>query len=153
MSVDLTALERALIDRFQHGLPLVERPFAAMAEALGSDEESVLAALRRMAALGVLSRVGAVVGANDGRAGTLAAMAVPPERLEAVAAEVSAMPEVNHNYAREHQFNLWFVANAADRPALDHTLARIRSQTGYDVLDLPLVEAYHIDLGFPVSWR
>ena len=42
-------------------------------------------------------------------------MAVPPARLEAVAARVSAEPAVNHNYEREHDLNLWFVVAAPDR--------------------------------------
>jgi DNA-binding Lrp family transcriptional regulator len=78
-------------------------------------------------------------------------MEVPAERLEAVAAVVSSFPEVNHNYEREHRLNLWFVAAAADVAALDATLARITRLTGINVLKLPLVEEYHIDLGFPLE--
>ena len=78
-------------------------------------------------------------------------MEVPAERLEAVAAVVSAFPGVNHNYEREHLLNLWFVATAADDAALDAMLARITRLTGIAVLKLPLLEEYHIDLGFPLD--
>jgi DNA-binding Lrp family transcriptional regulator len=64
---------------------------------------------------------------------------------------VSAFPSVNHNYEREHRLNLWFVAAAANDAALDATLARIRKLTGIEVLKLPLLEEYHIDLGFPLE--
>jgi len=73
---------------------------------------------------------------------------VPPERLEAVAAFVSAQPEVTHNYERDHPINLWFVITAADRAAVAAALARIRRHCGLKVLDLPMVRAFHIDLGF-----
>jgi hypothetical protein len=84
-------------------------------------------------------------------ASTLAAMRVPAAELEQVAAVVNGFPEVNHNYEREHRYNLWFVVTAADQAALAETLARIEQQTGHDVLSLPLVRDYHIDLGFRMS--
>jgi hypothetical protein len=79
-------------------------------------------------------------------------MAVPPERLESVAALVGAYPEVNHNYEREHRFNLWFVVAAPSRERLDAVLTEIKERTGLDVLDLPLRDAFHIDLGFRLEW-
>jgi siroheme decarboxylase len=79
-------------------------------------------------------------------------MAVPPGRLAEVAELVSRFPEVNHNYEREHRFNLWFVLTARDRSRLDAVLAAIAAATGLPVLDLPMLEEYHIDLGFPIRW-
>jgi len=86
-------------------------------------------------------------------ASTLAAMAVPPGRLDQVAELVNGFPEVNHNDEREHRFNLWFVLTASDRACLDQVLAAISAATGLTVLDLPMLEEYHIDLGFPLRWR
>jgi hypothetical protein len=79
---------------------------------------------------------------------TLAAMAVPPEELETVAAIVNGYTEVNHNYEREHRLNLWFVATAPDVAHLTAVLDEIAGRCGYEVLSFPLVEDYHIDLGF-----
>ena len=146
----LSALEAALLDRFQRGFPLTPRPYAEIARALSAREEDVLAALGRLAARGVLSRVGAVVRPNSVGYSTLAAMAVPEDRLEEVAALVSAYDEVNHNYEREHELNLWFVVTAADVGRLRSVLAEIATRTGLEVLDLPLEESFHIDLGFPL---
>ncbi len=97
---------------------------------------------------GAVSRVGAVFRPGAIGASTLATMAVPPGRLDCVATLVSRFPEVNHNYEREHEFNLWFVAAAQDDDALEAVLDRIECATGIPVLALPLVEEYHIDLGF-----
>jgi DNA-binding Lrp family transcriptional regulator len=85
-------------------------------------------------------------------ASTLAALAVAPERLDAVAALVSEYPEVNHNYQREHRYNLWFVVTAADRARLDAVLGDIGRRSGLKVLDLPMLEDYFIDLGFRLQW-
>jgi hypothetical protein len=79
-------------------------------------------------------------------------MAVPDERLDEVAELVNACPEVNHNYAREHRLNLWFVVTAASRERVADVLADIAGRSGLEVLDLPLERAYGIDLGFKPSW-
>lgn len=152
MSVPLlTGAERELLDQWQRGFPLTPRPYATIAARLGMSESELLARLARLRDEGVISRVGATVRPNRVGASTLAAMAVPEERLEEVADLVSAQAEVNHNYEREGRFNLWFVVTASDRPEVDATLERIRQATGLVVLDLPLVREYRIDLGFPLS--
>lgn len=150
MNVSLSPLAQALINRYQRGLPLVPEPYAAMAAELGVTEADVLDTLRELKRSGVLSRVGGVVAHGRVGASTLAAMAVPQEHLEEVAAIVSARPEVNHNYEREGELNLWFVVVAADEAALERTLHDLERDTGYPVEDLRLIKAYHIDLGFAV---
>lgn len=147
----MIGLEQRLLNDFQRRFPLVPQPYAVLAEALGTDERAVIGAFARLRESGALSRIGAVFRPGAIGASTLAAMAVPPARLEAAAAIVSAFPGVNHNYEREHRLNLWFVAAAATDAALDALLARIGALTGIEALKLPLVEEYHIDLGFPLD--
>jgi DNA-binding Lrp family transcriptional regulator len=146
----LSELERAIVNRFQHGFPRVPRPYAEIGAAVGCSEAEALAAVRARAARGVLQRVGAVVRSGSVGCSTLAAMQVPAGRLAEVAALVSAIPEVNHNYEREHELNLWFVVAAPTEDRLASVLEEIARTTGIEVLDLRLVEAYHIDLGFHV---
>ena len=66
---------------------------------------------------------------------------------------VSRYPEVNHNYEREHRFNLWFVITAATASRLEEVIAEIESRSGFEVLRLPMLKDYFIDLGFPIEWR
>ncbi|HUT48730.1 MAG TPA: Lrp/AsnC family transcriptional regulator [Alphaproteobacteria bacterium] len=146
------ALERRIVDLYQHGFPLDPRPFAVIGERLGVSEADVIAAVKRLKARGALGRIGAVIPPNRVGASTLAAMTVPPDRLEAVAGLVSRHQAVNHNYEREHAFNLWFVVTAPNPAAVETALREINAATGLEVLDLPLEEAYHIDLGFKVRW-
>ena len=145
-------LEQRLLNEFQHGLPLTSEPYADIARQLGVYETTVLETLRRLQTEGVVSRVGAVFRPNRIGASTLAAMSIPEAELETVAEIVSSFGEVNHNYEREHRYNLWFVVTASDQAHLQSVLDDLAGATGLEVLDLPMVEEYFIDLGFPLQW-
>jgi DNA-binding Lrp family transcriptional regulator len=145
-------LEQRLLNEFQHGLPLTPKPYADIARQLGVYETTVLETLRRLQTEGVVSRVGAVFRPNRLGASTLAAMSIPEAELESVAEIVSSFAEVNHNYEREHGFNLWFVVVAEDEEQLQKVLAEIEECCGYPLLDLPLLNEYFIDLGFDLKW-
>lgn len=151
MKPQLSELDRRLLNDFQHDFPLSPTPYADMARALGVTEEEVLTRLQNLKNAGAVSRVGAVVRPNTVGVSTLAAMAVPPPRLEAVAALVNGYTEVNHNYEREHRLNLWFVATAPEAARLQAVLDDIAARSGCEVLSFPLVEDYHIDLGFDLK--
>jgi len=146
----LSTLEHQLLNEAQRDFPLEPQPFRALAKRLGTGEAGVLAAVRGLLDRKVISRLGAVVTPNTAGASTLAAMSVPADRLDEVADIVNAEPGVNHNYEREHAFNLWFVVADSDADAVRGTLDRISDATGLPVIDLPLEKAYHIDLGFPL---
>ena len=141
----------ALLDRFQRDFPLEPRPFARMAVKVGLSEAEVISRLAAMRAAGRIARVGGTVRPNTAGASTLAALAVPEDRIEEVAAIVGAEPGVNHSYLREGDWNLWFVATASDAAALGATLRRIETAARLPLLDLRLVRAFNIDLGFPLE--
>jgi len=143
--------ELALIDRWQHGFPLVEKPFEVVGRFAALDQDETIGIFRKMRENEVISRVGAVVRPNTVGASTLAAMQVPEERLEQVAALVSREPLVTHNYEREHALNLWFVIAGSGQEAIAATMQRINRQTGLEVVDLPMFEAYHLGLGFSLG--
>ncbi len=82
---ELDPIDKALLDDFQRDFPLSPRPYAVIAERLGIDETETLARLRRLTAQGYIARIGLAVRPNTVGASTLAAMEVPPERLEEVA--------------------------------------------------------------------
>ena len=140
-------LERAVVNRLQGGFPLVQRPFAAVAQELGTGAATLIEKLRAMLAAGTLTRFGPMYDAERlGGAFTLCAMRVPPHDLERVAGLVNAHPEVAHNYERAHEFNLWFVVATDARAKIAPLLAAIESETGHAVLDLPREREYFIEL-------
>lgn len=140
-------LERAIVNRLQGGFPLGERPFAAAASGLGTDEAALIAKLAAMLAAGTLTRFGPMYDAERlGGAFTLCAMRVPQADFERVAARVNAHPEVAHNYERAHAYNLWFVLATGERARIAEVVAAIEAETGYPVLDLPREREYFIEL-------
>lgn len=148
----MDALARSLINGYQRGFPLTPRPFATIAGRIASTEDAVIERLAALARSGEIGRIGAVFAPGRVGAGTLAALAVPAARLAEVAAQVSAHPEVNHNYEREHEWNLWFVVTASDEMRVRRTLDAIESGAGCgNLLRLPMHDGYHIDLGFPLG--
>ena len=145
-------VEKRLLNDFQRGFPLVNEPFRDIANRLNIGEQQVLDTLCRFHASGLVSRVGPVFSPNIVGRSTLAAMAVPEQDLESVAQVVSAFAEVNHNYERDHRFNLWFVVTAQDQHHLDAVLRDIEQQCVLPVMSLPMLESFHIDLGFSLDW-
>ncbi len=141
-----------LIDRLHGGLPLSDRPFADLAAEIGCSEYTLIERIRGWLAAGVLTRFGPLFQIE--RAGgrfVLAAMAVPEERFDAVAAQVNAWPEVAHNYRREHALNMWFVVAAESPAAADAALARIQAQTGIEVLAFPKEREFFVELRLPLA--
>ncbi len=144
-------IEQRLLNEYQHDFPLVSRPFLAIGDQLGIEEDEVIERLATLSQQGAVSRVGPVFSPGCIGVSTLAALAVPPEKLDETARWISALPEVNHNYEREHEYNLWLVVAAPDQGWLDQILRGIARASGCPMLILPLLERFHIDLGFDLK--
>jgi DNA-binding Lrp family transcriptional regulator len=143
-------LNRRLINRLQLGLPLVRQPWRVLAAELESSSTELLERLHALLADGVLTRFGPMFDIERlGGAFTLAALAVPEERFEGVAEQLQGLPEVAHNYRREHAWNMWFVLACATEHDLTETLQHIETLTGLPLLNLPKEETYHVGLYFP----
>ncbi|XOZ32947.1 AsnC family transcriptional regulator [Halomonadaceae bacterium KBTZ08] len=149
----LDATDRQLIDLYQRQMPVTARPFLAMGEAVGLSEQAVIGRLEALQAQQVISRVGPVFEHSRAGASLLAAVATPEHRIDRVADRINHFPGINHNYAREHTFNLWFVMTAPDETTLAARLDELEETLALPVLRLPMVEAYHIDLAFNIDWE
>ncbi len=143
--------DRLLINRLQHGLPLVRHPWEALAEELGSTSEALRERVQALLDDGTLTRFGPMFDIDRlGGAFTLAALSVPEARFKLAGGNVGAMPEVAHNYRREHRWNMWFVLGCETPAGIAEAIARIEAETGLAVLNLPKEETFHVGLHFPV---
>jgi DNA-binding Lrp family transcriptional regulator len=155
---DLTRLDRAIINAFQGGFPVVERPFEPAAAALRERGVDVTARdLRgRIADLdeaGTLSRFGALVNAEAiGGTATLVAIHAPEDRFDEVAEAVNAHREVAHNYEREHpHLNMWFVVSVANEDRVEEVLAEIEAETGQETYNMPKQREFRVEAKFLVD--
>ncbi|ELZ87005.1 siroheme decarboxylase subunit beta [Haloferax volcanii] len=152
---DLSRLDRAIVNAFQGGFPVVERPFEPAAAALRERGVDVSAAdlcerVRTLDEEGVLSRFGALVNAEEiGGTATLVAMHAPPERFDEVAEQVNDHREVAHNYEREHpHLNMWFVVSVADESRVEEVLGDIEDETGQATYNMPKRHEFHVGAKF-----
>ncbi|NUB89551.1 Lrp/AsnC family transcriptional regulator [Haloterrigena sp. SYSU A558-1] len=156
--VDLTERERAVVNAFQGGFPVTERPFEPAAAAMrdrGVDitADELLETIHDLDERGVLSRFGPLVNAQEiGGAATLVAMHAPEDRFDEIVEQVNAHREVAHNYEREHpHLNVWFVVSVADEDRVDEVLAEIEDETGQETYNLPKQREFRVEAKFYVD--
>lgn len=148
----LSPTDARLIDRLQGDLPLTERPFADVGAELGLSEDEVIERLHHLLAQGVLTRFGPLFHIE--RAGgqfLLAALEVPEADFNRVTHLVNALPEVAHNYRREHRLNMWFVVAAENPAAVEQACQRIERETGLTVHRFPKEREYFVGLRLPAQ--
>ena len=143
-------VDAKLIDSYQSGFPIERHPFARVGTELGVSEDEALARVEQLRDAGVFRRFGAVLNPPVIGSSTLAAVQAPDDRFAEIAEVINGYRQVNHNYRRDHEWNMWFVVTAGSRETRDRILTEIETQTGCSVLALPMLTDYYIDLEFPV---
>lgn len=149
--LDQNRLAKAIQKRF----PLVSDPCAQLATDLDLDADDVFAQLQTWIQDEKLREVSAVLeGSVLGWDSALVAGTVPEERLEAVAAVVSAHPTVTHNYERNHDFNLWFTIAVPPRMDLERTLALLAEEAQADgFVPMRRTQTFKIGVNFDLKTR
>ena len=102
-------LDRALIVATQAGLPLVARPYAAIAKKLAIAEDEVMARLQGLLNSGMIRRIGAVPNhyAIGWTANGMTVWDVADEQVDQLGALVGALPFVTHCYRRPRALPAW----------------------------------------------
>ena len=129
--------DRRLIVATQGGLPLVPRPYHALAEQLGLAVEEVMARLRRLLESGVIRRIGAVPNhyAIGWTANGMTVWDVVDERVDELGARVGALDFVTHCYRRpralpDWPYNLFAMVHGASRMEVTEKAAEIAALLG-----------------------
>ncbi|MFC3477225.1 siroheme decarboxylase subunit beta [Halobacterium litoreum] len=155
---DLDDRDRAVLNAFQGGFPVVEHPFEPAAHALRSrgvemTPDDLLDRVRTLDDEGVLTRFGALINAEEiGGSASLVAMHAPEEEFDEIADTVNDHREVAHNYEREHpHLNMWFVVSVADEDRVESVLAEIEDETGQETYNLPKQREFRVEAKFLVD--
>jgi DNA-binding Lrp family transcriptional regulator len=154
-AVPLDEFDKRLLNQMQGSFPIVPRPYAEVATALGVEEDVVL---RRVAELIQQRIIRQVTPIFDTRAlgfqSMLVAAKVDAEHPWRPAKIINAHPGVSHNYLRNHEFNMWFtVATEPDSAlGLEGTLEVLKQETGAEsVRQLPTLKLFKIRMDLEMS--
>ncbi len=145
-------IDKKLLQHYQRGFPILARPYEEIGGQLGLPENEVIERFRRLSNEGLISRIGPVLNHSLLGVSSLVALAIPLDMIDSVAEIINSYEEVNHNYLREHYYNLWFVVTARSAQRLDEVIREIEDQSGAAALILPMEKNFHIDLGFKL-WQ
>lgn len=133
----MNAADRAIVRATQGGLPLVAEPYAAIAKAAGLAEAEVVARLEAMLADGRIRRIGAVPNhyALGYTANGMSVWDVDDEAVDALGAQVGALPYVTHCYRRPRRlpawrYNLFAMVHGRSRTETDAHVEAIRALLG-----------------------
>jgi len=149
----LDRVDTSILDALQDDIPLVARPYAAIASHLGIGETDLLERLKRLHEAGIIRGISPVLESRHMGlyAATLVALHVPEEKVRETAAIINSYPEVSHNFQREHYYSLWFTLSARNDERIGQVLAEILERTGIsedDALELPTIKKLKINVCF-----
>lgn len=140
-------IDRDIINGLHGGLAICERPYLEAAQRLGLREDELLTRLGALLAQGTLTRIGPLYQIERmGGAFTLAALHAEAEDYERVVQCVNALPQVAHNYARDHELNMWFVIATETPGEIEEVIAQIERETGCSVFNFPKSREYFVEL-------
>ncbi|MGZ5052704.1 MAG: Lrp/AsnC family transcriptional regulator [Methylobacter sp.] len=140
-------IDKRIINALQDGFPICDAPYRRVAEQLDLTENDLIARLQALLDNGTLTRFGPLYNAEQmGGALTLAAVKAPTERFDEIAVIVNSFPEVAHNYARNHELNMWFVIATETPKQAQRTIDAIEHQTGLTVYNMPKKKEYFVNL-------
>ena len=153
-------LEKELLTQLQRGLPIVSRPFAALAENCGTTEPELFEFMTKLQAEHKIRRLGGVFDARRlGYRSVLCALDVDAENIERMADIVSAHPGVTHCYERApreagvHYPTLWFTF-ATLQDEFTAQFEKMRTALApFELFELPAVQRFKIDVVFNMSTR
>ena len=145
--IELDELDRKIVNALQGGFPVVDEPYAEVASWFDIKADELIVRIDKLVKNGAFSRFGPLFNSERiGGAVTLAALSVPDERFEEVTELVNAHAEVAHNYARDHQLNMWFVIAVETADGIEPIIAEIENETGLKVYNCPKQKEFFIGL-------
>jgi siroheme decarboxylase len=135
--MELSPTDRRLLAALEGGLPLVARPYAALAERARLAEAEVIGHLRRLLEAGVIKRLGLVVRHHElgYRANAMTVWDVPDDSVDAVGKALAASPDVTLCYRRPRRlpgwpYNLFAMVHGRERAAVLERIRGLRAEHG-----------------------
>ncbi len=135
---DLSPLEIEAIRIVQEDLPLVERPFAVEADAIGTDEATLLEMLQSFKDRKLMRRFAAVMNHRSAgyKANAMGVWAVPEEHLDDIGPKMAGFAFVSHCYKRptyeDWPYSVFTMVHGHNARDCEDTIAAIQADTGVE---------------------
>jgi DNA-binding Lrp family transcriptional regulator len=132
----LTELEKKVIACIQGDIPIVPRPYRALAEAIGVPEATFIETLQVLTERGVIRRFGATLRHQKSgfEANAMTAWQVEEERIEEVGRIMASFRAVSHCYRRDPvedwPYNLYTMIHGRDEDACRRTARKMAEKSG-----------------------
>jgi DNA-binding Lrp family transcriptional regulator len=151
--MELDSTDKKILRELQGNLPVVKQPFLEVADRVGISEDEFFERVARLTDDGIIRKFGLRIDSKKvGYKSTLMAMKVASEKLDETAGKLSEYEFVTHNYARDHEYNLWFTIIERDEDALKEAIERIKREVEFDdLLDLPVLQKFKINVRFDIK--
>ncbi|MDO8586768.1 MAG: AsnC family transcriptional regulator [Armatimonadota bacterium] len=153
VQADLDSTDKVLLNTLQTEFPLSLKPFHWLARRLGVTEEEIIGRTRRLKEADILRQISAIFDSRAlGYSSVLVAMKIDPSRLDSGAETVNRHSGVSHNYARDHEFNLWFTLTTPPGVSIEDEAQRLGSEAGAKAVRLlPTVRLFKIGVAFDMT--
>jgi len=132
-------VDRAIIVETQGGLPLVSKPYHAVAIKLGLSAEVVMERIRAMQRSGAIRRIGAIPNhfALGYKANGMAVWDVVDEQVDALGHQIGRLDFVSHCYRRprylpEWPYNFFVMVHGQSHPEVEKKIEEISHILGAD---------------------
>jgi siroheme decarboxylase len=138
----LTELEKKVIASIQGDIPIVQRPYQALAEEIGISEATFIETLQTLTERGVIRRFGATLRHQKSgfQANAMTAWQVEEARIEEVGRIMAAFRAVSHCYRRDPApdwpYNLYTMIHGKNEEDCRHTARKIAEKTGVHTYQL-----------------
>ena len=133
----LSAEDRALIKIVQHGLPIVSRPYADIANRLGTTEQDVMQRLQKLISNGSIKRFGVVVRHRElgYKANGMVVWDVPDDRVSELGTCIGRFSYVTLSYRRPRRlpdwpYNLFTMVHGRNRDEVRQKVEKIVEACG-----------------------
>jgi DNA-binding Lrp family transcriptional regulator len=137
--MELSDRDLALVSAIGDGLPLVERPYLAVGEAVGMSEIEVIARIQAMKEAGIIRRFGIIVRHHElgFRANAMSVWDIPDDKVSGIGRRLGDSPEVTLCYRRPRRlpdwpYNLFCMIHGRDRVAVEEAVAGLVRRNGLE---------------------
>lgn len=151
--MDLTSIDRKLLNILQSEFPLTSEPYADLGLQLGIEADEVLYRIGQLKSQGIIRQISPVLDARSlGYQTTLIAMRMAESRLGIAEKVIGEHPGVSHAYERDHHFNFWFTLAIPPGVDMESELEQLTGSIGAEaVFALPAIKLFKLRAYFDMD--